>query len=66
MCEPGDVGGYIKAIVRSVDDSIRGEAEVTIGPIGIDVMMKRLIEGALYSGTLLSQVIVCEKDRKIL
>ena len=27
-------------------------------------MMKRLIEGALYSGSLLSQVTVCEKDRK--
>jgi len=34
---------------------------VTIGPIGIDVMMKRLIEGALYSGTLLSQVVCVEK-----
>jgi hypothetical protein len=64
MCEPGDVGGYIKAIVRSVDVTFRAEAEVTIGPIGIDVMMKRLIEGALYSGTLLSQVTVCERDRK--
>lgn len=64
MCEPGDVGAYIKAVVRSVDESVRGEAEVTIGPIGIDAMMKRLIEGALYSGSLLSQVTVCEKDRK--
>jgi hypothetical protein len=27
-------------------------------------MMKRLIEGALYSGSLLSQVIVSEKDKK--
>ena len=26
--------------------------------------MKRLIEGALYSNSLLSQVTVCEKDRK--
>lgn len=43
MCEPGDVGAYIKAVVRSVDETVRGEAEVTIGPIGIDVMMKRLI-----------------------
>ncbi len=43
MCEPGDVGAYIKAVARSVDESIRAEAEVTIGPIGIDVMMKRLI-----------------------
>jgi hypothetical protein len=58
MCEPGDVGGYIKANIRSVDESVRGEAEVTIGPIGIDVMMKRLIEGALYSSNLLSQVVV--------
>ena len=60
MCEPGDVGAYIKAIVKSVDDP-KAEAEVTIGPIGIDVMMKRLIEGALYSGTLLSQVVCVEK-----
>jgi len=58
MCETGDVGGYIKANIRSVDESVRGEAEVTIGPIGIDVMMKRLIEGALYSSNLLSQVVV--------
>jgi hypothetical protein len=43
MCEPGDVGGYIKAIVRSVDESIRGEAEVIVGPIAIDVMVKRVI-----------------------
>jgi hypothetical protein len=27
-------------------------------------MMKRLIEGALYSSTLLSQVVVCEKDKR--
>lgn len=64
MCEPGDVGSYIKAVVKSVDDTVRAEAEVVIGPIGIDVMMKRLIEGAMYSGSLLSQVTVCEKDRK--
>ena len=37
---------------------------MTVGPIGIDVMMKRLIEGALYQDSLLSQVILCEKDRK--
>jgi hypothetical protein len=64
MCEPGDVGAYIKAVVKSVDDTVRAEAEVIIGPIGIDVMMKRLIEGAMYSGSLLSQITVCEKDRK--
>ena len=64
MCEPGDVGSYIKAVVKSVDDTVRAEAEVVIGPIGIDVMMKRLIEGAMYSGSLLSQVTVCEKERK--
>ena len=50
--------------MRPVDDPIRAEAEVTIGPIGIDVMMKRLIEGALYQDSLLSQVVICEKDRK--
>lgn len=50
--------------MRSVDDQFRAEAEVTIGPIGIDVMIKRLIEGALYSGTLLSQVVVCERERR--
>lgn len=33
---------------------------MTIGPIRIDVMLKRLIDGALYSGTLLSQVTVVE------
>ena len=54
------MGAYIKAVIRSVDDP-KAEAEVTIGPIGIDVMMKRLIEGALYSGTLLSQVVCVEK-----
>lgn len=43
MCEPGDVGAYIKANIKSVDESIKGEAEVTVGPICIDVMMKRLI-----------------------
>lgn len=43
MCEPGDVGGYIRAVIRSVDETIRAEAEVTIGPIGIDVMLKRII-----------------------
>ena len=43
MCEPGDVGAYIRAVVRPVEDQVKGEAEVTIGPIGIDVMMKRLI-----------------------
>jgi hypothetical protein len=64
MCEPGDVGGYIKAIVRSVDESIRGEAEVIVGPIAIDVMVKRVIEGALYAGSLLSQVVLCERERK--
>ena len=64
MCEPGDVGAYIKAVVRPVEDPIRAEAEVTIGPIGIDVMMKRLIEGALYQDSLLSQVVICEKERK--
>ena len=65
MCEPGDVGAYIQARVRSAEEGpSRGEAEVTIGPIGIDVTMKRLIEGALYSNSLLSQVTVCEKDRK--
>lgn len=64
MCEPGDVGGYIKAIVKSVDESIRGEAEVIVGPIAIDVMVKRVIEGALYAGSLLSQVVLCERERK--
>lgn len=64
MCEPGDVGGYIKAVVRSVDESIRAEAEVVVGPIGIDVMVKRVIDGALYAGSLLSQVVVCERNRK--
>jgi hypothetical protein len=64
MCEPGDVGGYIKATVRAVDESLRAEAEVTIGPIGIDVMIKRLIDGALYASSLLSQVIVSEKSKK--
>lgn len=59
MCEPSDVGGYIRAVVRSLDESIRAEAEVTIGPIGIDVMIKRVIDGALYAGSLLSQVIAC-------
>lgn len=63
MCEPGDVGGYIQAVVRSVDETIRAEAEVTIGPIGIDSMIKRIIEGALYSGSLLSQVVLHEKER---
>jgi hypothetical protein len=58
MCEPGDVGGYIQAVVRSVDETIRAEAEITIGPIGIDSMIKRIIEGALYSGSLLSQVVL--------
>jgi hypothetical protein len=64
MCEPGDVGGYIKAVIRSVDESIGGEAEVAVGPIGIDVMVKRVIDGALYAGSLLSQVVVCERNRK--
>ena len=64
MCEPGDVGGYIKAVIRSVDESISGEAEAVIGPIGIDVMVKRVIDGALYAGNLLSQVIICERERK--
>jgi hypothetical protein len=27
-------------------------------------MLKRIIEGALYSGSLLSQVVVCERERK--
>ena len=43
MCEPGDVGAYIKAVVKSVDASIKADAEVTVGPIAIDVLMKRLI-----------------------
>ena len=64
MCEPGDVGAYIKAVVKSVDATVKAQAEVTIGPIAIDAMMKRLIEGALYSNSLLSQVVVCEKDKK--
>lgn len=64
MCEPGDVGGFIKAVVRSVDETVRGEAEVVVGPIGIDVMVKRVIDGALYAGSLLSQVVVCERSRK--
>ena len=64
MCEPGDVGGYIRAQIRSADASITAEAEVTIGPIAIDVMIKRLLDGALYSGSLLSQVVVCEKERR--
>lgn len=64
MCEPGDVGGFIKAVIRSVDESISGEAEAVIGPIGIDVMVKRVIDGALYAGNLLSQVIICERERK--
>ena len=59
MCEPGDVGAYIRAVVRPVEDQLKAEAEVTIGPIGIDVMMKRLIEGALYQNSLLSQVVLC-------
>lgn len=64
MCEPGDVGGYIKAVVRSVDESLKAQAEVKIGPIGIDVMMKRIIQGNLYSGSLESKVVVCKKDKK--
>ena len=64
MCEPGDVGAYIKAVIKSVEDPLRCNAEVSIGPIGIDVMMKRLIEGALYQNNLLSQVVICEKDKK--
>lgn len=64
MCEPSDVGGYVRANIRSADESIRAEAEVTIGPIGIDPMIKRLLDGALYSGNLLSQVVVCERERK--
>ena len=58
MCEPNDVGGYIKAIVRTTDDYMRQQAQVTIGPIAIDVMIKRVIDGALYSGSLLSQVVI--------
>lgn len=58
------MGGFIKAVVRSVDETVRGEAEVVVGPIGIDVMVKRVIDGALYAGSLLSQVVVCERSRK--
>jgi len=28
------------------------------------VMVKRVIDGALYAGSLLSQVVVCERNRK--
>jgi hypothetical protein len=61
FCEPGDVGGYIKAVVKSVDEPI-SKAEVIIGPIGIDVMMKGMIENALYAKKLTSQVKVCERE----
>jgi len=27
-------------------------------------MVKRVIEGALYAGSLLSQVVLCERERK--
>lgn len=37
---------------------------MVVGPIGIDVMVKRVIDGALYAGSLLSQVVVCERSRK--
>jgi len=43
---------------------ISGEAEATIGPIRIDPMLKRLIDGALYSESLLSQVIIVEGEEK--
>ena len=35
-----------------------------MGPIGIDVMVKRVIDGALYAGTLLSQVVISDHNRK--
>lgn len=64
MCEPSDVGAYIKAKISSSNEGLRGEGEVTIGPIGIDLMMKRLIDGALYANSLLSQVVLSEKNKK--
>ena len=64
MCQPADVGSYIQAKVQSSEDTIQSFAEVTIGPIRIDVMIRRLIDGALYSGSLLSQVVVAERDMR--
>ena len=61
MCDPSDVGGYIRAQIHSADTSLTAKADVTIGPIAIDVMIKRLLDGALYSGSLLSQVVLCER-----
>ena len=56
MCEPSDVGSFVKAVVTSTDFSVKAFAEVIVGPIGIDVMMKRLIEGALHADKLISQI----------
>lgn len=63
-CEPTDAGGFIRAVVRPRDSLTPGEAEVTIGPIAIDVMLKQNIERALYSGSLLSHVVVAERDER--
>lgn len=38
-----------------------GSAEVTIGPIRLDPTVKQLIEGALYSKSLRSQMTLLEK-----
>jgi hypothetical protein len=48
-----------------LDSALGGEAEATIGPIRIDPMLKRLIDGALYNQTLLSQIIIVEGEDKM-
>lgn len=55
-CEPADLGFYIQAKIVSCDVACSGSAEVTIGPIRLDPTVKTLIEGALYSRSLRSQI----------
>lgn len=53
----------IICITQSFDVTSSGTAEVTIGPIRLDPSVKTLVDGALYSRSLRSQIKVTEKHQ---
>ena len=57
-----DIGGEIKASIRSMDDNYKGACSIIFGPIKFDDNLRRPLESVLLSGFSKFNVMVHEED----
>ena len=57
-----DIGGEIKATIRSLDENHKGDATIIFGPIRFDDNLRPPLESVLLSGFSKFNVMVYEDD----